>query len=216
MTEEERQQTKGEELFNAISHGLAVLAAGLATPLLIHGAIRAGGAAGVVGASVFAATVVILYSISAVYHAVPPKNQRIKRLFRLLDHSAIYLLIAGSYTPFLLTVARGAMGWTVFGLVWGIAIAGIFTKAVGALNCPKLSTALYVAMGWLAVLVIKPLWMGLPAWGFFWLVAGGVLYTLGVAFFLADKRVKFAHFVWHLFVVGGTACHFLAVKACAA
>lgn len=216
MTEstEERPQTKGEELFNAISHGLAVLAAAVATPLLITGAIRAG-AAGVVGASVFAATVVILYTTSAVYHAVPPKNLRTKRLLQLLDHSAIYLLIAGSYTPFLLTVVTGALAWTVFGLVWGLAIAGIFTKATGVLKCPKLSTALYVAMGWLAVLVIKPLWMGLGAWGFFWLVAGGVLYTAGVAFFLADGKWKFAHFVWHLFVVGGTACHFLAVNACA-
>lgn len=205
----ESSQTGKEELANTVSHGLGFVAAVAATPVLIVTAVKAGGAAGVIGASVFAATMVILYFTSTFYHALP--QGRAKRLFQLLDHSAIYLLIAGTYTPFTLGVLRGAVGWTLFGIVWGLAIGGILIKSLGKLKCQGLSTFLYLAMGWLVLIAIKPLWIGLSTPALAWLVAGGIAYSLGVIFFVLDGRFRFAHLVWHLFVLAGTACHFCAV-----
>ncbi len=205
----ERTQSTGEELANAISHGLGFVGAVVGAPVLIVTAVKTGGPAGVIGASVFAATMVLLYLTSSVYHALP--MGRTKRLFKLLDHSAIYLLIAGSYTPFTLGVLRGPLGWTLLGLVWGLAIGGILIKALGAMKCEKISTFLYLAMGWLVLIAIKPLWENMPTEGLAWLVAGGVAYSTGVIFFMSDRRYRYAHFVWHLFVLAGTACHFVAV-----
>jgi hemolysin III len=205
----ERTQSRGEEIANSVSHGVGMMAALAAAPILIVSAAQRGGAAQIVGASIFAAAMVLLYLTSTLYHALP--RNRVKRLFQILDHGAIYLLIAGTYTPFTLGVLRGAWGWTLFGLVWGLALAGVVLKAVAGIRYPRLSTSLYVAMGWLALIAIEPLWLHLPAWGLFWLLAGGIAYTLGVVFFALDGRVRYSHFVWHLFVLAGTACHFVAV-----
>ena len=209
---QDRPQTLGEEIANIISHGLALLAALIAAPLLIVQAVKHGDAANVVGASVFAASMVLLYCTSMLYHALPTvRALRAKRVFRVLDHSAIYLLIAGTYTPFTLGVLRGPWGWTLFGLVWSMALAGILAKSFACIRWPQLSTVLYLAMGWIALIAIKPMWQLMPGWGLFWLVAGGLDYTLGVVFFVLDDRLRYAHFVWHLFVAAGTACHAVAV-----
>lgn len=205
---ESRKQTRWEEFANSLSHGVGLVAALAAAPLLIVTAVKAGGAAGVVGACVFVATMVLLYLTSALYHALPPGKT--KRLFQLLDHSAIYLLIAGTYTPFTLGVLRGTLGWTLFGIVWGLAIGGILIKALGRLPS-HVSTFLYLVMGWLILIAVKPLWEGLSAPALAWLVAGGLSYSFGVIFFVLDGRYRFGHFVWHLFVLAGTACHFVAI-----
>ena len=200
-------QSVGEELANSISHGTGFLAALIALPVLVLGAVRHG-AAPTVGASVFAATMALLYFTSTLYHALAPG--RAKRVFHVLDHGAIYLLIAGTYTPFTLGVLRGPWGWTLFGLIWALAVAGIVLKSVGGVRHPRLSTALYLAMGWLILAVARPLWQAMPGRGLLWLAAGGVAYTAGVGFYAA-RRMRYAHFVWHLFVLAGTACHFVAV-----
>lgn len=203
-----RVQSRGEEIANSISHGVGFLAAAAVTPVLIISAIRRGSAAGVVGASVFAFTMVLLYTTSTLYHILP--RNRVKELFHVLDHSAIFLLIAGSYTPFTLGILHGAWGWTLFGLVWGIAIAGVLLKAVGGVRHRRLSIGLYLAMGWLVLIAAKPLYLNIPGWGLFWLVAGGVAYTAGVTFYAA-KQIRYTHLIWHLFVMAGTACHCIAV-----
>ncbi len=203
----DRPQSLGEEIANSVSHGVGFLAALVALPVLVLGALPHGTAA-VVGAVIFAATAALLYLTSTLYHALAPN--RAKRLFQILDHGAIYLLIAGTYTPFTLGALRGPWGWTLFGLIWTIAIAGVALKSIAGIKYPRLSTALYVGMGWLILVAAKPLWQSVPGWGIFWLVAGGVAYTAGVGFYAAD-RLRYGHFVWHLFVLAGTACHFVAV-----
>jgi len=208
-----RAQSPGEEIANSVSHGVGLLAAVVAAPVLIVAAVQRGGATGVIGASVFAFTVVVLYSASMLYHALPPN--RAKRVFQVLDHSAIFLLIAGTYTPFTLGVLRGAWGWSLLGLVWSLALGGVILKGISGIRHPRLSLGLYLAMGWIVLIAVKPLWLLMPAEGLFWLVSGGIAYTAGVAFFVAE-RVRYSHFVWHLFVLAGTACHFIAVLRYAA
>jgi hemolysin III len=203
-----RAQSLGEEIANSISHGTGFLAALIAIPVLVVGAARHGAAA-IVGASVFGATMALLYLTSTLYHALA--QNRAKRVFRILDHGAIYLLIAGTYTPFTLGVLRGPWGWTLFGLVWALAMAGIVLKSVGGVRHHRLSIALYLAMGWLVLIAAKPFWNAMPGWGLFWLGAGGVAYTAGVAFYTSSSRMRYAHFIWHLCVLAGTACHFTAV-----
>jgi hemolysin III len=210
----EREQSRGEEIANSLSHGVGLVAALAATPFLIAHAVRLGDAGFIVGASVFAATMVLLYLTSTLYHALPPGKA--KRAFRVIEHAAIFLLIAGTYTPFTLGVLRGAWGWTLFGLVWGLAAVGVLLAVVGGgVRYRALSVLLYLGMGWLIVVAIRPLWLGMPLTGLLWLVAGGLAYTVGVAFFAA-KRLRYGHFVWHLFVLAGTACHFIAVLFSAA
>jgi len=131
-------------------------------------------------------------------------------VFQMLDHGAIFLLIAGTYTPFTLGVLRGGWGWTLFGLVWGLAVLGIVLKTVGGVRITWLSTCLYLGMGWLVLIAVRPLWLRMPLPGLTWLVAGGLAYTAGVAFFAAE-RLRYSHFIWHLFVLTGTCCHFFAV-----
>lgn len=205
---QERTQTLGEEIANSISHGIALLAALVAVPVLIIAATQRGDAAGIVGASVFGATMVMVYLTSTLYHALP--RNKAKQIFRILDHGAIFLLIAGTYTPFTLGVLSGAWGWTLFGLVWGLAIIGIVLKAVSGVRYSTFSTCLYLTMGWLVIIAIKPLWLGMPTWGLVWLVSGGIAYTIGIVFFMAEQ-VRYSHFIWHLFVITGTSCHFIAV-----
>jgi hemolysin III len=203
-----RQQTLGEEIANSISHGVGVLGAIAVTPVLIVKAIPMGAAA-ITGVSIFALTMIILYLASTLYHAFP--DSKTKRVFQVLDHSAIFLLIAGTYTPFTLSVLPGAWGWTLFGIIWGLAAAGVVLKSVHTAGTSRLSIALYLGMGWLAVLAIKPLYDSMSAGGLFWLLAGGAMYSIGVIFFAYDHRVRYNHFVWHLFVLAGTACHVVAV-----
>ena len=205
---QERPQSPGEEIANSVCHGVGLLCALAGSPALIWAALKRGDAASVVGASVFAATMVLLYLASTLFHALPPN--RAKRVFQILDHSAIYLLIAGTYTPFTLGVLRGDMGWTLFVLVWTLAVAGTVFKACVGARYNTASTLLYLAMGWLVLVAAEQVWTRIPAWGLFWLVAGGIAYTAGAGFFLAERK-RFFHFVWHVFVVAGTACHYVAV-----
>ena len=206
-------QTLGEEIANAVSHGLALLGAVAGTPVLLVTAARHGPASRVVGAAVFAATLILLYASSTLYHALA--RNRAKLVFRILDHGAIYLLIAGTYTPFTLGVLRGPWGRTLFGLIWALAVAGTTLTAVAGVRYPRLSTGVYIGMGWLIVVAVRPLWLHVPLAGLLWLAAGGLAYTAGVAFYAAP-RLRYAHFVWHLFVVAGSACHFVAVLSYAA
>lgn len=209
----ERPQTLGEEIANSVSHGLALLAALIAAPILLV-AVSPQSAGNIVGAAVFAATMVLLYFTSTLYHALP--QGRAKRVFMKLDHGAIYLFIAGSYTPFALGVMGGAWGWTLFGLVWAMAAAGVTLKAFDRLSHPWLSTGLYLAMGWLVLIAAVPLVERVPSNGLILLVAGGLAYTVGVVFFMLDSRVRYAHAVWHGFVAAGTGLHFFAVLGYAA
>lgn len=202
-----RPQTVGEELANSISHGAGFVAAAVGTPVLLVEAARHG-IADLVGASVFIATVMLAYLASTLYHAAPWPGA--KRVLRVVDHGSIFLLIAGTYTPFTLGVLRGGWGWTLFGLVWTLALAGVAMKAFGGVRLHKLSMAAYLGMGWLIVIAIAPLMERMPPAGLAWLVAGGLAYTGGVVFYALD-RYRYCHFVWHLFVLTGTCCHFVAV-----
>lgn len=204
-----REQSRGEEIANSISHGIGLVAALVATPFLIMQAAQRGDTGFIVGGSLFAATMILLYLASTLYHALP--TGKAKRVFRVIEHSAIFLLIAGTYTPFTLGVLRGAWGWTLFGLVWGLAVAGVALKAFDRMSHPIVSTGLYLLMGWLILIAVNPLYAHVPTPGLLWLVAGGVAYTAGVAFFAADSRLRYGHFIWHLFVMAGTACHYFAV-----
>jgi len=208
-----RAQSPGEEIANSVSHGVGLLAAVAVAPILIVGAVQRGGAPGIIGASVFAAAVGLLYLTSVLYHALPAN--RAKRVFQVLDHGAIFLLIAGTYTPFTLGVLRGAWGWSLLGLVWSLALVGVVLKATSGVRYPRLSMGLYLVMGWLIIVAIRPLWLLMPAEGIFWLLAGGIAYTAGAAFYAAE-HLRYSHFVWHLFVLAGTACHFVAVLRYAA
>jgi hemolysin III len=205
----EREQSRAEEIANSISHGIGLVAALIGTPYLIVHAARHGDAGFIVGASVFSATVMLLYLASTLYHALP--TGRAKRVFRVIEHSAIFLLIAGTYTPFTLGVFHGAWGWTLFGVVWGLAAIGVALKAFEKTSHPILSTGLYLLMGWVVVIAVDPLLARVPTAGLLWLLAGGLSYTAGVAFFATDSRLLYGHFIWHLFVMSGTACHYFAV-----
>jgi hemolysin III len=203
-----RLQSRGEEIANSASHGLALLLVLVGAPVLIVAALRHGTLTDVIAVSVFAAAMALMYLASTVYHALPPG--RAKHVFHVLDHTAIYLLIAGTYTPFALGVLGGGWGWTLFWLVWGLAGAGVLLKLLAAFRWRKLSVAIYVGMGWIGVIAAKPLWDALPAGGLVWLIAGGLAYTLGVAFYVS-RRLQYGHAVWHLFVLAGTSCHYIAI-----
>ncbi|WP_024461066.1 hemolysin III family protein [Marinimicrobium sp. LS-A18] len=204
-----RLQTVGEEAANTISHGIGLIAAIIATPFMVARAIRLDDPAFVVGVSIFCATMIVLYLASSVYHMLP--HGQAKRICKDIDHSAIYLLIAGTYTPFTLGALSGPWGWTLFGIIWALAAFGVLMKSLRKLHHPVLSVGLYLVMGWMVLVAMHPLTREVPAAGIAWLVAGGASYTLGVVFYVLDSKVKFAHFVWHLFVLGGTLCHFVAV-----
>ena len=197
-----------EEFANSISHGLGLLIAIVMVPALVLSAMRVGSIHFIVGASVFGGTVVFLYLASTLYHALT--HERAKRFFRLLDHSAIFLLIAGTYTPFGLGVLRGPWGWTLLTIVWVLALVGITTKVVVGTRHSWISMTLYLLMGWLAVLAVKPIFLHVPLPGILLILAGGIAYTVGLAFFAA-RRLHYGHLIWHLFVVAGTTCHFFAV-----
>lgn len=204
----ERPQSHGEEIANSVSHGLGLVAALVGTPFLLAGAARNGSIRNVIGAGVFAATVVLLYLASTVYHAIP--HSPVKKVFRTIDHGAIFLLIAGTYTPFTLGALRGGWGWSLFGIVWSLAILGVILKAIDVLHHPVASIALYIGMGWLAIVAVRPLWMNVPLAGNMLMLAGGVAYTGGVAFY-TNQRLRYSHLLWHICVLAGTVCHYLAV-----
>lgn len=204
-----RAQSLGEEIANSVSHGIGLVAALVGASFLVVRAARHGDAGFIVGASVFSATMIFLYLASTLYHALP--RGRAKNVFRIIEHSAIFLLIAGTYTPFTLGVLRGAWGWTLFGIVWSLAVAGVALKGFGRASHPILSTGLYLLMGWVVVIAIDPLLARAPGAALLWLLAGGVAYTLGVVFFATDSRLRYGHLIWHLFVMVGTACHYFAV-----
>jgi len=210
----EFHQSLGEEIANGVSHGVGLLAALVAAPFLVILASRRGDAVDVVGTSVFAAALVILYLSSTLYHVLP--RNKAKRVFRIFDHGAIFVLIAGTYTPFTLGVLRGFWGWTLLGLVWSLAVAGLLVTSVAGIRWPRLLTGLYIAMGWLVLIAIQPLRKSIPPAGFSWLLAGGIAYTAGVSFLAAQRKLLYGHFVWHLFVLAGTACHMVAVALYAA
>jgi len=197
-----------EELANAITHGvgLALSLAGFVV-LLVLAAMR-GGPRHIVSCAIYGATLVCLYAASTLYHGIP--SPRLKRALRIFDHCAIYLLIAGTYTPFLLVNLRGGWGWSLLGIVWGLAMAGIIFKFRFVDHFPFLSTTVYLLMGWLAVIALKPLLAAVPPSGLLWLLAGGLLYTLGVIFY-AWKKLPYNHVIWHLFVLAGSTCHYVAV-----
>lgn len=205
----EREQSRGEEIANSISHGIGLVAALGATPFLISHAVRSGVTGYIVGTSLFAASMVLLYLASTLYHSLP--QGKAKSVFQVIEHSAIFLLIAGTYSPFTLGLLRGAWGWTIFGLVWGLAVVGMVLKSLNRLFHPIVSTGLYLLMGWLILIAINPLTSLVPAAGLLWLGAGGLAYTIGVVFFVAESRIKYGHFIWHLFVMAGTTCHYFAV-----
>lgn len=201
-------QTKREEIANAITHGLGALMAIAALVILTVFSILKGTTWHVVSFSVFGATLVTLYTASTLYHSLT--NEKVKVLFRKFDHMSIYLLIAGTYTPFCLTVLNNWIGWTLFGIVWGSAILGIVLKSFFTGKKELLSTILYVVMGWVAVIAIKPLFDSVTFTTFLLLMAGGVFYTAGTYFFVKD-RIKYFHSIWHLFVLAGSVSHFFAV-----
>ncbi len=198
-----------EELANAVTHGVGLVLSLIGMPILILAALDRGERMTVIGASVFGATLIALYAASTLYHAIP--HPTIKQRLRVVDHAAIYLLIAGTYTPFTLGVLRGTWGWTLFGIVWTLAALGVLFKVVfGSGAMAKLSTAIYVAMGWVIIIAIKPLMASMDHAGLMLLIAGGLCYTGGVIFFV-DKRRAWTHPVWHVFVMGGSICHYFAV-----
>ncbi|WP_020682305.1 PAQR family membrane homeostasis protein TrhA [Marinobacterium rhizophilum] len=204
-----RQQSRGEELANSLSHSLGLVAAVIAGPVLIAQALDQANTGYVIGASLFALSMVLLYLSSSVYHALP--HGKAKRLFRIVEHSAIYVLIAGTYSPFMLGVLNGFWGWILLGVIWTLALAGVILKVTQRLSHPIFSTGLYLLMGWLIVLVIQPLSEALSGSGLAWLVGGGVAYTVGVLFFVLDSSLLYGHFIWHLCVIAGTTCHYFAV-----
>jgi len=197
-----------EELANSVSHGLGVLLAIAFLVALVFSALRLGSTRFLIGTSVFGGTMVVLYLASTLYHSLT--HERAKRFFRLLDHSAIFLLIAGTYTPFSLGVLRGAWGWTLLTIVWTLAVLGIVMKALFGTRHFWIFLVLYLLMGWLAIVAVKPILLLVPLRGVLWILAGGIAYTSGLVFFAAP-RLRYAHFIWHLFVMAGTTCHFFAV-----
>lgn len=198
----------GEEIANSISHGIGALMAISALVLLVVFSALNGSTIHIVSTAIYGASLMILYSVSTLYHAL--FKTRARKVFKVLDHSSIYLLIAGTYTPFTLVTLQGAVGWTIFGVIWGLALLGIIMKGFWFDKYVFISTMIYVAMGWLIVFAFQPLVQALPPTGIVFLVIGGVLYTAGTLFYLLPL-FKFHHLVWHLFVLGGSLFHFFSV-----
>lgn len=208
---EYRDQTRAEEVANSASHAAGFLFSLVATPIVILQAVEGGDAAKIVGASVFGATMILLYLCSALYHGL--KAGRAKQFFLRMDYCSIFLFIAGSYTPFTLSAMESGWGWSIFGVVWALALVGVALKMAFGERYPRVSLFLYLTMGWLSLIVIRPLWSFIGLGGLACLFAGGFTYTAGVVYFLNDHRAHYNHLRWHLFVIGGTLFHFLAIWA---
>jgi hemolysin III len=196
------------ERFNSISHLVGAALALAGAVLLIVLAAQLGDPWKIVSFSVYGAMLVALYVFSTLYHSV---RGRAKDVLRKIDHCTIYLLIAGSYTPFALVSLRGPWGWSLLGAVWTLALLGILQEIWLAKGSRVLSLVIYIVMGWLALVAVSPLWLALKPAGFAWLVAGGAMYTIGVLFYATDHKLRHGHGIWHLFVLGGSACHFFTV-----
>ena len=203
------RQTTREEIANSVTHGLGAAASVAGALYLGWWALSHGDAWRIAGVGVYGLTLVLLYCASTLYHAIPA--DRAKRMLRVVDRSAIFLFIAGCYTPFTLVPLRGAFGWTLFGVVWGLAAVGIVLEVVLRQRFVVWSTAFYLGMGWLAIVAAMPMIEVMEARGLLWMVAGGLSYSVGVVFFWWT-RLPFHHAIWHLFVLGGSACHFQAIS----
>ncbi len=199
--------SKGEEIANTITHGIGALLSVAALPILAVLSSDTGNAWTIVSLCVFGSTLILLYTMSTLYHILHPG--RAKAFFKLMDHASIYLLIAGSYTPILLSLMRTPLGWSLFGVIWGLALAGVSFKVFYVGRFKKISTLIYLAMGWIIILAVKPFVQAAPPVTVEFIVAGGLLYTLGTPFYIW-KAMPYNHAVWHLFVVGGSVCHFFA------
>ena len=200
--------SKGEEIANSVTHGVGVLVSIAGLVLLIVFSALYGNAWHVVSSSIYGASLLILYLSSTLYHSL--QGPRAKSFFRILDHSSIFILIAGTYTPFMLVSLRGPWGWTIFGLIWGLTLVGIFFKVFFINRFSVLSTVIYVLMGWMIVIAINPVIEAVPPGGLILLVSGGLCYTIGLIFY-AWKNLKYGHMIWHLFVIAGSVLHYFAV-----
>ena len=203
-----RPFTVGEEIAHSVTHGLGAALSVAGLVLLVVRAVASGDPWRVVSFAIFGATLVLLYTASTLYHALTPA--RAKSVFNVLDHAFIYLLIAGTYTPFLLVSLRGPWGWSLFGVVWGLAIAGGVFKVWFTGQFRLVSTLLYIGLGWLCVIAVKPMLANVPPAGLGWLLAGGVAYTGGSVFYLW-RGMRYHHAIWHVFVLAGSLCHFVAI-----
>ncbi len=197
-----------EELANGITHGVGLVLSVVGLTALVILSVLHGTAWHIVGCTTFGVTLVLLYAASTAYHSF--RTPRLKRILKIVDHAAIYLLIAGTYTPFTLVNLRGFWGWTLFALVWSLSVFGIAWKLFHVDRFQLVSTLTYIAMGWLVLIAVKPLFAAIPLSGIAWLLAGGLFYTAGVSF-LALKRVPYHHAIWHVFVLAGSICHYFAV-----
>jgi hemolysin III len=208
ITKSSRKLSLGEEIANSVTHGAGLVASIVGMVLLLAAAIRRGDNWIIASCAIYASTLVLLYAASTLYHSLAATRAR--HVFQIIDHSAIYVLIAGSYTPFALVNLRGPWGWTLLVIVWVLAAAGVTAKAVFGPRWPIVSTVLYIAMGWTAIIAFKPMLAHVAPAGLAWLVAGGLAYTGGIVFF-AWERLRYHHAMWHLFVLGGSICHFVAI-----
>jgi hemolysin III len=204
----DRSYSVGEEIANSVTHGVGVALSIAALTALVMFAATYGNGWHLASAIVYGVSLVLEYTASTLYHSLP--WPRAKHVFKIIDHAGIYLLIAGTYTPFTLVVMRDNGGWWMFGIVWALAIAGIVMEAAWVYRPKGLSAAVYLGLGWFVVVAIKPLIEGLAPGGLWLLIAGGLCYTLGTAFYVL-KKVRYMHMVWHLWVLAGSVCHFLAV-----
>lgn len=208
MSTQAKERLPLEEVANCATHGLGLALSVAGFVALVVLAWSYGDAWHVASCGVYGASLVALYLASTLYHGA--RAPRAKQLFQALDHCGIYLLIAGTYTPFTLVTLRGPWGWTLFGLVWGLALAGILFRVLFGTRYRPVAVASYVLLGWLCVVAVKPILALVPLGGLAWIVAGGLTYTMGV-FFFAAKRIPHNHAIWHLFVLGGSICHYVAV-----
>ncbi len=208
MTKIKKPYSLGEEIFNSVSHGTGGLLAIAGTAVLIVLTAIYSDAWAVVSASIYGASLIILYAMSTLYHAIT--NVRAKKFFRIMDHNTIFFLIAGTYTPFTLGPLRGVLGWVLFGIVWGAAAVGIVLNSINLERFRKPSVVCYILMGWVIIIAIKPMLQTLPSASLVYLLIGGVLYTVGIIFY-ALKKVKWFHSVWHLFTVAGSIFHYFSV-----
>lgn len=198
----------GEEIANSVSHGIGALLSAVGLGFLVWLSVQYGDIWHVVSTTIYGVSLILLYSASTLYHAIP--NPKAKRIFQLIDHSMIFVLIAGTYTPFALVSLHGPWGWSLFGVVWGIAIAGILLETMKKERIKWLSLSLYLGLGWMAVVVIKPMLDMVPTVGLLFLLGGGLSYSLGVVFYVR-KQMLYHHAIWHVFVMAGSALHFCAV-----
>jgi len=203
-----RGYSLGEEIANSITHGAGLVASIVGAALLLFVVSRHHDPLWLAADAVYAASLIILYTASTLYHAIP--NRHAKRVFRVMDHAAIYVLIAGTYTPFALLNLRGVWGWALSAGAWALAVVGVAFTALIRHRLSRATTVIYVAMGWMGVVAAKPAFDHLSAWAIIWLLAGGLLYTAGTLFY-AWERLRYGHAIWHVFVLGGSICHYIAV-----